>query len=72
MFRQLSYLIIWVIALLLYEFVALLPEPWGYFHYGWWKLKYSAVLNPFLLLIMLFFYKWTFKIEKKALENKNT
>src|SRR4051812_25064480 len=32
--KKLFYLIIFVIAILIYEVLTLLPEPWGYFHYG--------------------------------------
>jgi hypothetical protein len=61
-----SYLIFFVIAILLYEMITLLPEPWGYFHYGWWKLWHAAILDPILLLIVLGFYTWICKLEKKA------
>ncbi|MEL3971741.1 hypothetical protein AAEO50_05545 [Rossellomorea oryzaecorticis] len=47
----------WTIALLLYEVIALLPAPWGYFHYGWWSLGHSAFLDPILLFILLLYYK---------------
>ncbi len=68
--KKISYLIFWVIAILLYEMMTLLPEPWGYFHYGWWSLWHSAVLDPFLLLMILRYYKWVCKIEEKALSRK--
>jgi hypothetical protein len=41
------------VALLFHEFITLLPEPWGFFHYGWWSLWHSAFINPFLLIILL-------------------
>lgn len=56
--KQITYIICWVFAITLYELVALLPEPWGYFRYGWWKTWYSLVLNPILLVSVLFYYKW--------------
>ena len=50
-----------------YEFLALLPEPWGYFHYGWWNIGYSIILNPILLILLYLYYKWiVLKIEKSA------
>lgn len=64
--KQLIYLAGFVIAILIYEMITLLPDPWGYFHYGWWKLWYAAILDPILLLILLGFYKWICKLEKKA------
>jgi hypothetical protein len=65
-FKRLIYLSGFVIAILIYEIITLLPYPWGYFHYGWWKLWYAAILDPILLLILLGFYKWICKLEKKA------
>lgn len=41
----------------------LLPEPWGYFHYGWWNFWYSVVINSLLLLILWGYYKWILKLE---------
>ena len=64
--KQSLYLLIFVIVILIYEGVTLLPAPWGYFHYGWWNLWYAVVLDPFLLLILLGFYKWVCKLEKNA------
>jgi hypothetical protein len=64
--KQSLYLLIFVIFILIYEGVTLLPAPWGYFHYGWWNLWYAVVLDPFLLLILLGFYKWVCKLEKNA------
>jgi hypothetical protein len=46
--------------------LTLLPEPWGYFHYGWWKLWHAAILDPILLLILLGFYKLICKLERNA------
>jgi len=68
--RQVCYFIFWLIAILLYEMLTLLPAPWGYFHYGWWNLWHSAILNPVLLLILLCFYKWVCKLEDKLLLRK--
>jgi hypothetical protein len=64
--KQLVYLTGFVIAILIYEVITLLPEPWGYFHYGWWKLWHAAILDPILLLILLGFYKWICHLEKRA------
>lgn len=61
------YFIFWMVAILLYEMITLLPEPWGYFHYGWWNLWYSAIIDPVLLLIALGYYKWVVKLENRLL-----
>jgi hypothetical protein len=61
---QIFYFIYWVIGIAIYELITLLPEPWGYFHYGWWSLWHSVLINPILLLILLGYYKWIVKIEK--------
>ena len=63
--KQMMYYIVTLIVLNLYELIALLPHPWGYFHYGWWRLWYSSLINPFLLAIILLFYKGTIHLEKK-------
>ncbi|MFC7063824.1 hypothetical protein [Halobacillus seohaensis] len=55
--KQAVYFFYWEIALLTYELLTLIPEPWGYFHYGWWNLGYSAVVDPILLMILLVYYK---------------
>ncbi|WP_066062705.1 hypothetical protein [Neobacillus soli] len=64
--KQISYLIVFVIVILIYEVITLLPEPWGFFHYGWWKLWHAAILDPFLLMIVLGYYKWICRLEKIA------
>ncbi|MBT2656072.1 hypothetical protein J7E81_12685 [Bacillus sp. ISL-18] len=64
--KKIIYLATWEIALLLYEVITLLPEPWGYFHYGWWTLWHSLIVNPVLLMILLGYYKWMVKLEKRS------
>ncbi|MGJ7913298.1 hypothetical protein [Neobacillus sp. LXY-1] len=64
--HKMIYFICFYIFILLYELVTLLPSPWGYFHYGWWKLWHAAILDPILLLILLGYYKWICQIEKAA------
>ncbi|PGK51261.1 hypothetical protein CN918_26075 [Priestia megaterium] len=64
--ERLIYVFIWDVCIVLYELLTLLPEPWGYFHYGWWKWEYSALLNPILLFSLIIFYKWTSLLEKNA------
>lgn len=59
--RIILYFLLWEVLMVFYESLTLLPEPWGYFNYGWWELWYSAILNPFLLLIVLKYYKWFIK-----------
>lgn len=63
-FKHVLYIAGWVLAIVGYEALTLLPEPWGYFHYGWWRLWYSVIVNPFLLLSVIIYYKWVCKIEK--------
>lgn len=65
--KQVTFFIIFLIGILIYEAVALLPEPWGYFHFGWWNLGYSAILDPILLLILLGYFKWIRWIEVKQM-----
>lgn len=64
---KIRYIILWVIGTLLYEVIALLPEPWGYFHYGWSKLQYSVFVNPILFLILLGYYKFVCRLEKNLI-----
>ncbi|MEH7097377.1 hypothetical protein [Neobacillus vireti] len=64
--KKVLYLVGWEIVLLLYEAITLLPEPWGYFHYGWWTMWHSLILNPILLMILLGYYKWMVKLEKRS------
>lgn len=64
--KKMFFVTLFVIVILIYEIVTLLPEPWGYFHYGWWKIWHAVILNPILLLILLGYYKWICKLEKKA------
>jgi hypothetical protein len=63
--KQIFYIILFVIVILIYEAIALLPAPWGFFHYGWWKMWHAAILDPILLLILLGYYKWICKLEKE-------
>ncbi|ULT54448.1 hypothetical protein L1999_14825 [Neobacillus drentensis] len=64
--KKILYLTSWEIVLLLYEAITLLPEPWGFFHYGWWTLWHSLIINPILLMILLGYYKWMVKLEKRS------
>ncbi|UOE53846.1 hypothetical protein LIT38_17270 [Bacillus sp. CMF12] len=61
--KRFSYISFWAVAILLYEVIALLPEPWGYFNYGWWRLWHAALLDPMLLLVMVKFYKLITRLE---------
>ena len=58
--KQSIYLILFVLGVLVYEAMMLLPEPWGYFHYGWWNLWHSAFINPILFVILIGYYKEDF------------
>lgn len=64
LFKKILYYIYWLGFMVIYEEIALLPGPWGYFNYGWWKLEYSIIVDPILLVILLNYYKWICKIEK--------
>ncbi|MFC0273415.1 hypothetical protein ACFFIX_18605 [Metabacillus herbersteinensis] len=64
--KKLQYFVIWEILLLIYEVVSQIPHPFGFFHYGWWKLWYSVLLNPILLIILLGYYKWISKLENEV------
>ncbi len=61
--KQCFYILLWVISILVYETITLLPQPWGYFHYGWWTIWHSAVIDPILFLILLKYYKWISKLK---------
>lgn len=65
-FKRILYIICWATAITLYELVTLLPEPWGYFRYGWWNIGYSFIVNPFLLLIVVKFYRLVRNFEKDS------
>ncbi|MFB5195081.1 hypothetical protein COJ96_13000 [Bacillus sp. AFS073361] len=66
LWKQFSFFLAWNVGIVIYEVLTLLPEPWGYFHYGWWSLYHSIMINPFLLLILLGFYKLVRRLEHKA------
>ncbi|MCM3569231.1 hypothetical protein [Neobacillus mesonae] len=62
--KKLCYLALWILFIIVYENLALLPETWGYFHYGWWKFRLSLILDPILLATLLTYFRWIRKIEK--------
>ncbi|MDF2961560.1 MAG: hypothetical protein K0S39_3295 [Paenibacillus sp.] len=68
--QKILYLLYWDTGTVIYELITLLPEPWGYFHYGWWKWWHSLLINPILLMILLGYYKWICRIEKKLLHKQ--
>jgi len=63
-YKKFLYFSAWLAFIIIYEIIAALPEPYGYFHYGWWKLQYSMVEDVILLLILLGFYKYIVNLEK--------
>lgn len=67
--RKIIYITGWEICLLLYEYLATMPEPVGFFHYGWWTLWHSALVNPVLLIILVGYYKLANTLELKATLN---
>ena len=70
--KKIIYIGAWVIGILIYEQIVMLPEPWGYFHYGWWNIWHSVFLDPLLFLFLIGYYKWICKLEKKALAQSDT
>jgi len=68
--KRLFYILIWSLILVVYEALTLLPEPWGFFRHGWWRLGYSAVLYPLLFAFALFYYRWICRIEKNEYRQK--
>lgn len=65
--KKVMFFILFLIGILIYEAITLLAEPWGYFHFGWWNLGYSVLFDPFLLLLVLWYYKWICHIETKKI-----
>ncbi|MBS4218413.1 hypothetical protein KHA96_08830 [Bacillus sp. FJAT-49711] len=65
LYWRVLYIFLWVILITLYEMITLLPEPWGYFHHGWWRLGHSILINPVLFYILLKYYKWIYNIETR-------
>jgi len=61
---KLVYIGVWEVMLLFYEYCATLPEPWGFFHYGWWNLWISGFVNPLLLLTLVVYYKFILRLEE--------
>jgi hypothetical protein len=68
LFKQVIYITSWTIGALIYEGLTLLPEPWGYFHLGWWELWYDSIVVPILILILLAYYKMICKLENEAVK----
>ncbi|MGM0921475.1 MAG: hypothetical protein ACQEWW_09670 [Bacillota bacterium] len=66
MYVKVFYIFFWVVGILIYESLTLLPQPFGYFNYGWWKLLYAAILDPLLFIFLLLFYKFICKLEKES------
>ncbi|WP_129731889.1 MULTISPECIES: hypothetical protein [Bacillaceae] len=64
--KKVVYIVVWTLGVLVYETITLLPEPWGYFHYGWWRLWHAALVDPVLFFILLKYYKWICKLERQA------
>ena len=70
-FKRILHIIFWSVLIVMYEAVSLLPEPWGYFRYGWWKLGYSALVYPILFSVALLYYNWVLCIEEKENRRSN-
>ncbi|MFS0638396.1 hypothetical protein AB1K84_21070 [Mesobacillus foraminis] len=63
--KRILYYLYWVAFIVIYEWITLLPEPWGYFNYGWWKLWHSVLVDPILLWIVIIYYKWVCHLENR-------
>ena len=64
-YKRILYVLVFVFLILIYELLTMLPEPWGYFHYGSWGIWHSAIVDPFILLCLLGFYKWIRWLDRK-------
>lgn len=63
LFKQSFYMIGCTVGIMIYEAISLLPEPWGFFHLGWWNIWYDLFVVPILIFILLGYYKWICKLE---------
>ncbi|KAB7672016.1 CBO0543 family protein [Bacillus sp. B1-b2] len=63
-YSKIGFVFLFNIIIVIYEWVALLKAPWGYFHYGWWTLWYSFMINPLLLFLLIKYFNFVKKIEK--------
>jgi len=68
LFKKVIYITCWTIGVLIYEGLTLLPEPWGYFHLGWWKLWYDSIVVPILIFVLLGYYKLICKLENVSVK----
>lgn len=68
--KQFIYIFLWTLGILLYEAATLLPEPWGYFHSGWWKLWHSAAVDPILFLLLIGYFNWVIRLENRSKPGK--
>lgn len=66
--KKVIYITCWTLGVLIYEGLTLLPEPWGYFHLGWWELWYDSIVVPILILILLGYYKLICKLENETVK----
>ncbi|WP_175639179.1 hypothetical protein [Metabacillus schmidteae] len=64
------YIALWTCFVVIYEFLSILPEPFGFFHLGWWKVWYDFIVAPILLVILLGYYKFILILEKRLLDSK--
>lgn len=64
-FKRVLYILLWSLIITVFEALTMLPGPWGFFHHGWWKLTYSALVYPILFCIILLYYKWIRGIDEK-------
>jgi len=69
-FKQVIYIVIWDLLILLYELMTLLPAPWGFLEYGWWTLWHSAFINPVLLAALAAYYQFVQRLESRLLAKR--
>lgn len=62
--KRAFYVAVWTVGIVIYELITLLPEPWGFLHYGWWNIWYSAILDPILLFGLVQYYKLIRRLDK--------
>jgi len=71
-FKQIIYISAWTCFTLIYEYMATLPKPFGFFHLGWWRVWYDIFVVPILFLILLGYFKYVLILEKRLLNRKYT
>lgn len=66
--KRVIYVFLWTVGIVIYEWLALLPEPWGFFNYGWWTVWHAIIIDPILFFILIKYYRWIYKLEREVAE----